>query len=397
MKILICNAGSTSLKFKLYDMPAGTVLASGGVERVGSTDDAIYKYDNASRGVSLREEKQSVPDYETGIRRFLADVTDGERGAIGAVDEIERVGFKTVLSRGYYGVHELTEPVLQGMRDMYAAAPAHNGPYLAAIEALRGVLPEAMFVGAFETDFHRTIPLERCVYGVPYEWMEKYGVRRMGYHGASHSYVASMLNEWEGKKYRAVSCHLGGSGSICAIENGESRDSSFGLTLQTGLIHNNRVGAMDADIVYYLRAQGLSDEEIQRGMTKDGGLKGISGVSSDLRYVLEAAEAGNERAKLAVDVYVTGIVRYIAAFAAELGGLDCLAFTGGIGENSDVIRKMVCGRLEQMGVRLSTRRNTKEKGDRRISKKRSRVRVYVIAANEELGVARKTYGCEKNA
>lgn len=397
MTILICNAGSTSLKFKLYDMPAETVLASGGVERVGSTDDAIYKYDNASRGVSLREEKQSVPDYETGIRRFLADVTDGERGAIGAVDEIERVGFKTVLSRGYYGVHELTEPVLQGMRDMYAAAPAHNGPYLAAIEALRGVLPEAMFVGAFETDFHRTIPLERCVYGVPYEWMEKYGVRRMGYHGASHSYVASLLNEWEGKKYRAVSCHLGGSGSICAIENGESRDSSFGLTLQTGLIHNNRVGAMDADIVYYLRAQGLSDEEIQRGMTKDGGLKGISGVSSDLRYVLEAAEAGNERAKLAVDVYVTGIVQYIAAFAAELGGLDCLAFTGGIGENSDVIRKMVCGRLEQMGVRLSTRRNTKEKGDRRISKKRSRVRVYVIAANEELGVARKTYGCEKNA
>ena len=397
MKVLICNAGSTSLKFKLYDMPAEKVLASGGVERVGSTDDAIYKYENAGRGVSLRVEKQSVPDYETGIRRFLADVTDENRGAIGSVSEIDRVGFKTVLSRGYYGTHELTEPVLQGMRDMCAAAPAHNGPYLAAIEALRGVLPEAMFVGAFETDFHRTIPLERCVYGVPYEWMEKYGVRRMGYHGASHSYVASLLNEWEGKKYRAVSCHLGGSGSVCAIENGESRDSSFGFTLQTGLIHNNRVGAMDADIVYYLRAQGLSDEEIQAGLTKNGGLKGISGVSSDLRYVLEAAEAGNERAKLAVDVYVTGIVRYIAAFAAELGGLDCLAFTGGIGENSDVIRKMVCERLAHMGIDLSKRRNTKGKGDRRITKKRSRVRVYVIAANEELGVARKTYACEKNA
>ena len=397
MKILICNAGSTSLKFKLYDMHAEEVLASGGVERVGSTDDAIYKYDNASRGVSLREEKQSVPDYETGIRRFLSDLTDAERGAIGSVADIDRVGFKTVLSRGYYGVHELTEPVLQGMRDMYAAAPAHNGPYLAAIEALRAVLPEAMFVGAFETDFHRTIPLDRCVYGVPYEWMEKYGVRRMGYHGASHSYVASLLNEWEGKKYRAISCHLGGSGSICAIENGESRDSSFGFTLQTGLIHNNRVGAMDADIIHYLRAQGLSDEEIEHGMTKNGGLKGISGVSGDLRYVLEAAEAGNERAKLAVDVYVTGIIRYIGAFAAELGGLDCLAFTGGIGENSAVIRKMVCERLEYMGVRLSARRNTKEKGDRSISKKHSKVRVYVIAANEELGVARKTYGCEKNA
>lgn len=397
MKVLICNAGSTSLKFKLYDMPQETVLAVGGVERVGSSDDAIYKYENASRGVSLREEKQSVPDYETGIRRFLADLTDAERGAIGSITEIDRVGFKTVLSRGYYGTHELTEPVLQGMRDMYAAAPAHNGPYLAAIDALRIVLPEAMFVGAFETDFHRTIPLERRVYGVPYEWMEKYGVQRMGYHGASHSYVASLLNEWEGETYRAVSCHLGGSGSICAIENGESRDSSFGLTLQTGLIHNNRVGAMDTDIVYYLRAQGLSDEEIQFGMTKNGGLKGISGVSGDLRYVLEAAEAGNERAQLAVDVYVTGIVRYIAAFAAELGGLDALAFTGGIGENSAIIRKMVCERLESLGVRLSQRRNEEEKGDRRISKKKSRVRVYAIAQNEELVVARKTFACEADA
>ena len=206
-----------------------------------------------------------------------------------------------------------------------------------------------------------------------------------------------MPNEWEGKKSSDISCHLGGSGSICAIENGESRDSSFGFTLQTGLIHNNRVGAMDADIIHYLRAQGLSDEEIEHGMTKNGGLKGISGVSGDLRYVLEAAEAGNERAKLAVDVYVTGIIRYIGAFAAELGGLDCLAFTGGIGENSAVIRKMVCERLEYMGVRLSARRNTKEKGDRSISKKHSKVRVYVIAANEELGVARKTYGCKKNA
>ena len=395
MIVMICNAGSTSLKFKLYDMPAEKVLASGGVERVGSSDDAIYKYANEAKGVQIREEKQPVPDYQTGIRRFLADITSEERGVIASVGEIERVGFKTVLSRGYYGVHELTEPVLQGMRDMYAAAPAHNGPYLAAVEALREVLPETMFIGAFETDFHRTIPLERCIYGVPYEWAEKYGVRRMGYHGASHSYVASVLENREGKKYRAVSCHLGGSGSICAIENGESRDSSFGLTLQTGLIHNNRVGAMDADIVYYLRAQGLTDEEIQRGMTKEGGLKGISGVSNDLRYVLEAAEQGNERAKLAVDVYVTGIVRYIAAFAAEMRGLDCIAFTGGIGENSDIIRKMVCERLSYMGIRLSKRRNTQKTGDRRITKKDSPIRVYVIAANEELGVARKTYGYEK--
>jgi len=393
MIILICNAGSTSLKFKVYDMPAETVLAAGGVERVGSRDDAIFRYENESRGVKQHFEGQCVPDYRTGIERFLACLTDPAIGALPSVEAIGRVGFKTVLSRGYYGVHELTEPVMEGMRAMLAAAPAHNRCYLEAIAAVREVLPETVFVGVFETSFHTTIPLERRIYGVPWEWYEKYGVQRMGYHSASHSYAADCLAELEGPEYRAVSCHLGGSGSVCAILNGESRDSSFGLTLETGLIHNNRTGEVDGDLFDYLLSQGLTREEIVRGMTKEGGLLGISGVSQDLRYVLEAAERGNERARLAVDVYVTGIVRYIGAFSAELGGLDCLVFTGGIGENSAVIRAEVCRRVAHMGVRLSKEKNENGRGDRCVTEDGSPVRVYVIAANEELGVARKTYAC----
>lgn len=393
MIVLVCNAGSTSLKFKVYDMPSENVLASGGVERVGSRDDAVFRYDNADKNTHIREEKCAVPDYETGIRKFLGCLTDPDSGALSSVKEIGRVGFKTVLSRGFYGVHELTEPVMEGMRYFLAAAPAHNACYIEAIGALRSVLPETMFVGAFETAFHQTIPLERKIYGVPYEWYEKYGVQRMGYHGASHSYVADCLNEWVGKEYRAVSCHLGGSGSICAIHNGESQDSSFGLTLETGLIHNNRTGAVDPDLVFYLKSQGLTDEEIKEGYNKKGGLLGISGVSNDLRYVIEAAENGNERAKLAVDVYVTGIIRYVGQFYAELGGLDVLAFTGGIGENSAVIRRMVCERIAHMGIELSAESNENGKGDRLVSTENSAVRVYAIAANEELGVARKTFAC----
>jgi len=390
---MVCNAGSTSLKFKIYDMPRERVLCSGGVERVGSTGDAIFRYENADRNASVRLENQSVPDYETGIRLFLSCALSPETGALHSVEELDRVGFKTVLSKGYYGTHIITEEVLEGMRELYAAAPVHNGCYLQAIAALRKVLPDTPFVGAFETAFHTTIPLERRVYGLPYEWIEKYGVQRMGYHGASHSYVAAKLREWEGGQYRAVSCHMGGSGSLCAIENGESRDSSFGLTLQTGLIHNNRVGDVDPDLIFYLRSRGLSDEEIREGYTKKGGLLGISGVSNDLRYVLEAMEAGNERARLAIDVYVTGIVRYIGAFATELGGLDCIAFTGGIGENSHAIRRLVCEKLGLFGVKLDRECNEKGKGDRNIAAPDSGVRVYVIKQNEELGVARRTYRC----
>ena len=341
MKILVCNVGSTSLKFKLYEMPQAEELAICGIERVGSDNDAIFRYEKCATKEKEAFEKVDIPTYESGIRMFLKYLSDEKLGVIKDIKEIERVGYKATLSKGNLGVHELNEEVLKGMEDWISLAPLHNRAYLAAIEVMRSFLPEAKFIGCFETAFHKTIPLERKIYGVPYEWYEKYGVQRLGYHGASHGYIADVLNE-NGEIYKAISCHLGGSCSICAIENGKSVDTSFGMSLESGLIHANRVGDMDTSMSYFLKEQGLSDEEILKGFQKEGGLLGISGVSNDLRYVIEEALKGNERAELAVNVFVSGIVHYIGAFAMDLGKLDYLVFTAGIGEHSSYIREKVC-------------------------------------------------------
>lgn len=388
MKVLVCNVGSTSLKFKLYDMPDARVLAQCGVERVGSDHDAIFRYENCLTGQKNAFDKADIPNYESGIRLFLDYLTGADMGVISAVTEIERVGYKATLSKGHFGIHELDEEVLQGMEDWLSLAPLHNRAYLDAIAVMRGFLPEARFIGCFETAFHRDIPLERKIYGVPYEWYERYGVQRLGYHGASHGYIADVLNE-QGRDYKAISCHLGGSCSVCAIENGRSVDTSFGMSLESGLIHANRVGDMDTSMSYFLRSEGMSDEEILQGLQKKGGLLGISGVSNDLRYVIEAAQNGNERAKLALDVFVTGIVHYIGAFAMDLGRLDYLVFTAGIGEHSALLRERVCEKLGLLGVKLDEEKNAQN--EKVISAADSAVRVLVIPTNEELGIARRTY------
>ena len=390
MKILVCNVGSTSLKFKLYDMPECRVLAQCGVERVGSNDDALFHYRNFLTGKREELEKLGIGDYQSGIELFLRYLCSEDFGVIREITEIERVGFKATLSKNYFGIHELDEQVLQGMEDWLSLAPLHNRAYLSAVEVMRRFLPEARSIGAFETSFHREIPLERKLYGVPYEWYEQYGVQRLGYHSASHGYIADVLNE-ERREYTAISCHLGGSCSVCAIENGRSVDTSFGMSLESGLIHANRVGDMDSSMAYYLREQGLSDEEILEGFQKKGGLLGISGVSNDLRYILEAAADGNKRAALAVDVFVTGILHYIGAFYLDLGRLDYLVFTAGIGEHSAVIREKICKKLSPIGVRLDQEKNYSCSGRADISAQDSLVRVLVIPTDEELGIARRTY------
>ena len=388
MKVLVCNVGSTSLKFKLYDMPESKVLAQCGIERVGSVQDAIFKYRNFVNGQSAAMEEVDIPDYESGIRMFLDHLTDTNFGVISSVTQIERVGYKATLSKGHFGIHELDEEVLKGMEDWISLAPLHTRAYLDAIAVMRTFLPSARFIGCFETAFHRDIPLERKIFGVPYEWYEKYGVQRLGYHGASHGYIADVLGE-KGKEYKAISCHLGGSCSICAIENGKSVDTSFGMSLESGLIHANRVGDMDTSMSYFLRSEGLCDEEILQGLQKKGGLLGISGVSNDLRYVIEAADQGNERAKLAADVFITGIVHYIGAFAMDLGRLDYLVFTAGIGEHSAYIRSRVCEKLGLLGVKLDESANAANASE--ISAADSAVRVLVIPTDEELGIARRTF------
>ena len=389
MKILICNAGSTSLKFKLWDMPALHVLAEGKVERVGSTD-AIFHYLNA--GFAIRQSNLAIPDYTAGIKRFLDALSAAQGGAVASLSEIDAVGFKTVLAKGFYGVHELTEEVKNGMRAYFTVAPAHNGPYLEAIAVFEKLLPDVPRVGVFETAFHRTIPMARRIFPVPYEWYEKYGVMRMGYHGASHGYIAQKLSD----KRRVISCHLGGSASICAILDGKSMDNSFGFSLQMGIPHASRTGDVDPYLVPFLLEQGLTLQEIYDGLGKNGGLKGISDTSGDIRDIDDAIRSGSQRAQLALDVLVTHIIRYVGAYAMELGGVDAIAFTGGIGENYAPLRRAVLEAMGFMGMVIDDEANECGAGERLISAPESAIEAHVIPANEELMVVRSTYALIKS-
>ena len=393
MKVLAANVGSTSLKFKLFEMPEETALCEAKIERVGSRDKAIFAYGSLVTGKHYRLEGQCIPDYTTGIRMFLEALVSGEYGVIKSVGEIDRIGFKTVLSKGFYGVHELTDAVMDGMRDYLFIAPVHNAAYLEAIGQFNNLLPDVPKIGVFETAFHTTIPIERRIYGVPYEWYEKYGLMRMGYHGASHGYIAQESCAY-GNAGRVISCHLGGSCSVCAIQDGRSVDTSFGFSLQSGLIHANRTGDADPYMIPFLQSEGLSAEEIEDGLSKHGGLLGISGVSNDMRDLQSAAESGNERARLAVDAFVSGIIKQIGAFYAELGGMDQLVFTGGIGEHSAFVRNAVCSQLRHLGIELDEEKNSASESVGVVSAAGSAVLVTVVPANEELGVARETAAYE---
>ena len=391
MKILICNAGSTSLKFKLWEMPEYAVLAEGRVERVGS-ENAIFSY--SSPAGKIHRENLSVPDYTAGIQLFLDALTGGELGVLASLEEISAVGYKTVLSKDHYGVHFLTEDVLEGMRAFYTVAPAHNGPYLEAISVFQRLLPEVRQVGVFETAFHQTIPMERRVFPIPYEWTEKYGILRMGYHGASHGYIAERLGR---QHRRIVSFHLGGSASLCAILDGKSMDNSFGFSLQMGIPHASRTGDVDVYIVPFLLAQGLTLDEIYEGLGKNGGLKGISGTSGDMRDIEAAIESGSARAELALKVLSTHILRYIGAYSMEIGGLDAVAFTGGIGENCVRLRRMVLEGMAHLGVVIDVEANEHGSGERLVTQDSSKIAAYVIPANEEFMVVRETYRiCKEN-
>lgn len=387
MHLLVCNAGSTSLKFKLYQMPEERVLSEGRIERVGDPNGGLFLYKNAINGTQTREEVHVTPDYEAGIRDYLARLTTGEQAVLANVDELAAVGFKTVLSKGHYGVHVLDEEVMHGMEEYLTVAPAHNKHYLQAVRTFQKILPNTPMVGAFETAFHQTMPKEAYIYSMPYEWYERYGIRRLGYHGASHAYIADCLNE-RFEHYRAVSCHLGGSCSLCAIIDGKSVDTSFGFSLQTGLPQMSRSGDIDPYIIFHLvQAEGMTLEEVKEGLQMRGGMLGISGLSNDLRDLEEAAEH-HPRAQLAIDIFCRELVRYIGGYAAMMGGLDCIAFTGGIGENSESVRSYVLEHLAFMGIERSG--EPVQPGHIcSLTTPASRIQALVIPANEELGIARK--------
>ena len=386
-KVLICNAGSTSLKFKLFEMPRETVLAAAVMERIGGRNGGRYKFEAGEEVLDIPD--QRIGTYVEGIHLFLESLA--KSGILTDLNDLAAVGFKTVAARGFYGTHVIDEQVIQGMKDYLTIAPAHNQHYLNVIGAFREILPDVPLIGAFETEFHQTIPPEAYVYSVPYEWYEQYQVRRLGYHGASHSYVAGVLTSILGDHYHAVCCHLGGSGSICAVKDGKSVDTSFGMSLQAGIPQSNRCGDLDPYIpLYLIRNCGLSPQEVETRLTSDSGFLGLTGADKDLRDILAKQEQGDPRAKLAVDIFIHDTVKYIAGFAGILGGLDAITFAGGIGENSTYIRNRVLTQLAFLGIELSASEQAEETY-RVLTTPESRIAVYVIPTNEELVVARKAW------
>jgi len=386
MKILVANLGSTSFKYRLFDMDNERQLARGGIERIGSPESRC----TVQIGEKRLERVLRVPDHAEAVRQCLSQLTDPESGCLKDAAEVSAIGFKAVHGGRYSGVQRVTGEVLDAMAEMNEVTPAHNPPYIAAMRQLRERLPEIPLVAAFETGFHQTIPDRNRYYAVPMDWAEQGLVRRWGFHGASHRYIATRMAELLGTdRLRIISCHLGGSSSICAIRDGRSVANSLGASPQSGLPHNNRVGDFDVfALPLVLKRTGKSLAEVLRMLACESGLLGISGVSADVRDIEAAAASGNARAKLAMDVFASSARHYLGAYLAELGGADVIVFTGGIGENGAAFRASVCGGLEELGIVLDPAANQGARGEAKISAAQSRVQIWVVPTNEELIVAR---------
>lgn len=388
MKILICNVGSTSLKYQLFDLSQGErVLASGGAERVGADVSRFYAR-NRLTGDEISEQS-AFPTHREAIERMLTQLLDG---ILAGLDELSCVAFKVVHARGVSGVQYLTEDVLAKMAAFNSVAPAHNPPYIAAIRQFRALLPNTPLIGAFETGFHQTIPPEASLYAIPIEISRKYDIHRYGFHGASHEFMSTWVADaMERDDLKIVSCHLGGSGSICAMQNGISIDTSMGLSLQCGIMNNNRCGDIDPYIIFYLAEEaGMTLAEIKDMLQTKSGFYGMSGgISNDLRDIEQAADDGNDDAANAIAAYAYSIKKYIGSYAAAMGGLDAIVFGGGIGRNSPTVRALSLSGLGFLGIELDGEKNRHAFGGRDISMPDSPVRIFVLDTDEEIIVARK--------
>ncbi|MCH5377611.1 MAG: acetate/propionate family kinase [Planctomycetes bacterium] len=386
MKILVANLGSTSFKYRLFDMTDERQLARGGVERIGSPESRCF----VEIGDRRQELTAPIPDHAVAVHECLEQLTDPDGGCLSEASEVAGIGFKAVHGGRYSGVQRVTADVLAAMEEMNPVAPAHNPMYIRAMRLLSEKLPDIPLVAAFETGFHATVSDALRYYGVPYEWAEKYQIKRWGFHGASHRYIATRTAELLGRDdLRVISCHLGGSSSLCAIRGRQSVTTSMGMSPQSGLPHNNRVGDFDVfALPVVMKATGKSLDEILDDLAERSGLLGISGVSTDIRDVRQAADEGNPRARLALDVFHADIRRYLGSLLIELGGLDVLVFTGGIGENGVQTRAAVCAGLEGLGIALDPQINASARGEMKISAADSRTEIWVMPTNEELIVAR---------
>jgi acetate kinase len=368
MKVLVANLGSTSFKYRLFDMTDERQLARGGIERVGQAQSKAF----VEIGAHRQEDTLAVPDHAVAVRRCLEQLTDPKFGCLQAASEVAAIGFKAVHPGSEVSVALVTSELLDAMEAMNEVAPAHNPPYVAAMRLLRERLPEIPLVAAFETGFHRSIPDRNRFYAVPHEWALAHHVRRYGFHGASHRYIATRSAELLGRDdLRIISCHLGGSSSLCAIRAGQSVATTMGMSPQSGLPNNNRVGDFDPFALPAL-------------------MKSTGKSLAELLDLQQAAAGGNQRAQLALDVFIGAVRQYLGAYLVELGGADAIIFTGGIGENGSEVRAAICASLTELGIELDAQRNRTARGEAPIHTPCSRAQIWVVPTNEEIVVARQT-------
>ena len=388
MLILVANLGSTSFKYQLWDMDHDAVLARGWVENIGHEQSRLGVVVDGRERVQTRV----VADHGVAVEACFDQLTDPDGGAVADAAEIGAIGFKAVHGGRLSGAHRVDDSVLEAMAEMNAAAPAHNPPYIAAMRSLGERFPDMPLVAAFETGFHQTVPRSRRRYGIPKRWDNDLKLQRYGFHGASHRYIGYRMAEiLDREDAKVISCHLGGSSSVTAIDGGQSVLTSMGLTPQTGLPQNNRVGDFDAYAIPIIRdATGLSVDEVLQTLASEGGLLGISDLSSDIRQIHAAAAEGNEDCRLAIATYVEEVRRYIGASMTALGCVDAIAFTGGIGENDAIIRAGVTANLESFGIVLDAAANHAAVGETSVHAAESSTQIWTIPAGEEFVVARQT-------
>ena len=398
MKILVLNCGSSSLKYQLIEMDGEKVMAKGLVERIGIEGSRIK---HTKTGMDAVTREAPFPTHTAAIKYVLDILVDPEYGVLKDLDELYATGHRIVHGGEKFTKSVLVTPdVLKGIEEVIPLAPLHNPANLQGLKAVMEVLPGKPNVVVFDTAFHQTMPPKAYIYGIPYEHYEKNRVRRYGFHGTSHGYVALRAAEILGrdiKDLKIVTCHLGNGSSITAVKDGMSVGTSFGYGTAEGVLMGTRCGDIDPSVMIYLMEQLGTPQKVSDEVHKKGGLLGVSGISSDLRDIEEAAEKGCERAQLALDILVDGVKKYIAGFAAKMGGVDVVVFTAGIGENGITFRKAVCDNMEFMGIKIDAKKNDCRGKETIISAPDSKVTVMVVPTDEEMVIARDTLKCTSEA
>ena len=392
MKILVLNCGSSSIKYKLFDMDTKAVMVQGGVEKIGLPD-AFLQIKLAS-GEKVKIE-QPMPEHTVGIQLILNSLVDDKIGCIASLDEIEAVGHRVVHGGEKFNSSVvITDEVIEAIKQCSDMAPLHNPANLIGIETMASILPGVPQVAVFDTAFHQTMPACAYMYGTPYEAYQKYGVRRYGFHGTSHRYVSQRVCEFLGVKpegTKIITCHVGNGGSITAVKDGKSIDTSMGFTPLEGLLMGTRSGDIDAGAVTYLMdKEGLDTKGISDYLNKKSGVAGVSGLSSDMRDIEAADKAGEPKAVLAMSMYAYRIKKYIGAYTAALGGVDIIVFTGGVGENQIGLRAQICNELSFMGIELDEVANNTKGEEIVITTPTSKVKVVVVPTDEEFMIASDT-------